>query len=227
MRLFDVERVVWRDGTGNSHVWDNRCIHRGMRLQYGFVDGDMLACRYHGWRFGPDARCTRIPAHPDMTPPDDFCIPAYLCEEAGGLIWTSLGAPEGAPDVAVLDGLEFCRSVALAVDADAVVRVLPSVGYVGFNTAPGVRFAYSAEADGIHLLSSSTHEKTETVAIVLQPVAPGRCQLHLLARSAGNDLAGTRRHVSRWARRLRWFLENGAPEDMTWSAGKTAEETAI
>lgn len=225
-RLFDEERVVWRDDAGGSHVWDNRCIHRGMRLQYGFVDGGRLACRYHGWRFGPNARCVHIPAHPDMTPPDDFCIPAYASEECGGLIWASLGSPEAPPDVAVLDGLEFCRSVAVAVDAAAVVRHLPAVGYVGFGTAPGATFAYSAEANGIHLLTSSTQDKTETIAIVLQPVAPGRCQLHLLAGSAGDDLAGLRHHVSRWARRLRWFLENGAPEDMTWSAGKTAEENA-
>ena len=37
------ELVVWRDSGGAVHAWDNRCVHRGMRLSLGFVDGDMLA----------------------------------------------------------------------------------------------------------------------------------------------------------------------------------------
>ena len=61
--LFGEERVVWRGEDGASHVWHNQCIHRGMRLQYGFVDQNRLSCRYHGWRFGiEDGACKEIPA---------------------------------------------------------------------------------------------------------------------------------------------------------------------
>ena len=56
VKLFGEERVAWRGDDGESHVWHNRCIHRGMRLQFGFVDGDRLACRF-GRRFGGDAQC--------------------------------------------------------------------------------------------------------------------------------------------------------------------------
>ena len=93
VKLFGEERVAWRGDDGESHVWHNRCIHRGMRLQYGFVDGDRLACRYHGWRFGGDAQCKKIPAHPTMAPPDDFRIPVFQSAEKNGLVWTTAGTP--------------------------------------------------------------------------------------------------------------------------------------
>lgn len=225
-RLFGEERVVWRDDTGSAHVWDNRCIHRGMRLQYGFVDGGRLACRYHGWRFGADARCEKIPAHPDMTPPEDFCVPAFVSAEAGGLIWTSLGSPTTPPDASELDGLHFCRTLGLAVDADDVAAILPTATYVAFEAAPGVEFGCTAGANGVYFLKSSSPDRDETVALALQPVAPGKSQLHLLAAGGNDDITRLRRHVSGWARRLRWFVENGAPDGMSWAAGDTTGQMA-
>ena len=38
------ERVVWRDDKGATHVWEDRCPHRGMRMSFGFVRGDHIAC---------------------------------------------------------------------------------------------------------------------------------------------------------------------------------------
>ena len=43
--------VIWRSVSGEARAWENRCIHRGMRLSFGQVRGEQLSCRYHGWLF--------------------------------------------------------------------------------------------------------------------------------------------------------------------------------
>lgn len=198
VHLFGIERVAWRDQNGESHVWHNQCIHRGMRLNYGFVDGNRLACRYHGWRFGTDGKCAHIPAHPDMTPPDDFCIPSSPSAEAGGLIWTSLGKPnDPPPDLSAYANLTFCRTVTIHCPAADVETALD-----GVEIAPGLME-----------MEASTGE---TLVLAIQPVNDAKTNLHVLADAeTGGDAAQLRRHFSAWARRFRWQLENPAPADRT------------
>ncbi len=49
-RAADVDLVVVRIGD-EVHVLSGRCPHRGARLADGFVDGNDLVCRSHGWDF--------------------------------------------------------------------------------------------------------------------------------------------------------------------------------
>ena len=86
-RIFGEERVVWRDDKGNVHVWEDRCPHRGMRMSFGFVRGDLIACLYHGWRYDRTGQCSHIPAHPDLDVPKTIKVPTFKAEEAGGIIW--------------------------------------------------------------------------------------------------------------------------------------------
>src|ERR1700761_4881320 len=67
--LFGQELVVWRDSSGVAHVNEDRCPHRGMKLNFGFVRGDRIACLYHGWQFDRDGVCRYIPAHPALDVP--------------------------------------------------------------------------------------------------------------------------------------------------------------
>ena len=63
--LLGRELAVWRADDGNVNVWENRCLHRGVRLSIGINDGAELKCQYHGWRYANrTAGCTYIPAHP-------------------------------------------------------------------------------------------------------------------------------------------------------------------
>ena len=78
---------VWRSAAGQVHAWDNRCPHRGMRLHHGFVRGEQLACLYHGWHYGEDGACSKIPAHPDLEPPSSICVPTTPCVETDGVVW--------------------------------------------------------------------------------------------------------------------------------------------
>ena len=93
------EIVVWRDLSGTAHAWEDRCPHRGMKLSFGFVRGDHIACLYHGWEYGADGRCRYIPAHPDLEVPASICVPRHACAEGAGMIWAWLpgSAPAGTP----------------------------------------------------------------------------------------------------------------------------------
>ena len=213
VHLFDVERVAWRGTDGKSHVWHNRCIHRGMRLQYGFVDGDRLACRYHGWRFGGDGKCAYIPAHPDMTPPDDFCVPAAPSAEADGLIWTSIGTPDGPPpDLSEFDKLTFCRSVAVNCAAATIEAAAAKTSFTPFSAAPpsGV-FLSRHPAPGIIVIETAP-DIGEALVLALQPAGETKTHLHVLSTAAvaDDDIPALRRHFSAWARRFRGHAETVA-----------------
>ena len=59
--------VLWRDSAGTAHAFFDLCIHRGTALSLGTVEGDEIVCPYHGWRYGSDGACTRIPQLADPT----------------------------------------------------------------------------------------------------------------------------------------------------------------
>ena len=68
-QLLGRELAIWRADDGNVNVWENRCLHRGVRLSIGINEGAELKCQYHGWRYANrSAGCTYIPAHPADAP---------------------------------------------------------------------------------------------------------------------------------------------------------------
>jgi len=85
--------ALWRGADGALHAWDDRCPHRGTRLSIGRIEGDTLACAYHGWRFGGDGRCLLVPSQPGQKPPQNAAVAAFRVEERYGLVWVSLGEP--------------------------------------------------------------------------------------------------------------------------------------
>src|SRR5690606_29696832 len=60
--VLGVSYVLYRDTMGRAVAHLDRCPYRivllsgGTSLQY-----DTLECPYHGWRFGPDGSCVKIP----------------------------------------------------------------------------------------------------------------------------------------------------------------------
>ncbi len=101
--------ALWRDSRGTLHAQSDVCIHRGGSLSGGKVRGDCIECPYHGWQFGTDGACTRIPANrPDLPIPRKARIDTYPCEERYGYAFVFLGDLDEAdrpplPYVDVLD----------------------------------------------------------------------------------------------------------------------------
>lgn len=115
-----LEIALWRSASGRIVASSNRCPHRGMRLSHGFVRGENLSCIYHGWSFGSDGVCVRIPAHPDLTPPATINSQNKTVAEAGGIVWVYDGNPDSPPpefhDLEPVRSLTFDASPA-ALDA--------------------------------------------------------------------------------------------------------------
>lgn len=173
------ELAIWRSASGRLAAWNDRCPHRGMRLSHGFVRGETLSCIYHGWVYGTDAACHKIPAHPAMVPPAAIKAEAYACVEAGGVIWVApKDCAEAVPELA---GLQPVRSITVTADMAALARALPDFSAVGA--------VWRGKVDGI------------AVTVVVQPRVQGMA-LHTLCADAGARVA-----VSRWLEALRRVLE--------------------
>jgi nitrite reductase/ring-hydroxylating ferredoxin subunit len=183
------ERVVWRDDKGAIHVWEDRCPHRGMRMSFGFVRGDHIACLYHGWRYDTGGQCRYIPAHPDLEVPQTIKVPTFAATERAGIIWM---APEGA-DAANLSTLpetaEPVRSLYLDMTAEAAISAVASTLPEGYSVS-------ATSAATVTLQGNGT-----TVLIAAQPRAAERTALHMTV--TGDISTATRRSLALWATDLR------------------------
>jgi 5,5'-dehydrodivanillate O-demethylase oxygenase subunit len=86
--------TIYRGESGVAHVTEFSCAHRRTQLSTGWVEGDSLRCRYHGWRFDGDGQCVEQPN--EQKP---FCarvkLKTYPTREHYGLVFAYFG--EGEP----------------------------------------------------------------------------------------------------------------------------------
>jgi vanillate O-demethylase monooxygenase subunit len=97
IRLLDERLVVWRNGDGVAAVARDLCLHRGAALSLGWVEGNELVCKYHGFRYSSDGHCVKIPANPDAAIPSKLCLRMHPVREAYGLIWTQIVHDPASP----------------------------------------------------------------------------------------------------------------------------------
>jgi phenylpropionate dioxygenase-like ring-hydroxylating dioxygenase large terminal subunit len=91
--LLDEFLVLWRAGDRVVCLQD-LCIHRGSALSLGWIEGETIVCGYHGWQYGPDGACLRIPSLPEgRSIPRKARAVAYRAQERYGLVWACLGEP--------------------------------------------------------------------------------------------------------------------------------------
>lgn len=154
-----LDLAVWRSASGRVAAWDDRCPHRGMRLSHGFVRGEALSCIYHGWSYGAEGNCLRIPAHPDLVPPEAIRVPVHRALEADGVIWVALRPTEETPPSVTGQPLR-------SVTVDAVVDLVVA----GFAVSGAVATGRISDV---------------AVTILSQPLPGGRTALHVLASAEG------------------------------------------
>src|SRR3954467_3144994 len=137
-QLLGREFAVWRADDGYVNIWENRCLHRGVRLSIGINDGRELKCQYHGWRYSNrTAGCTYIPAHPADAPARTITNRTFPAVERYGLVWT-MEQPEGeVATVAGLEGGRPCVLRAIPVNAPAA-RVAAMLAQYRFQPSSGI-----------------------------------------------------------------------------------------
>ncbi len=61
--LLEVPLVLGRTSEGKVFAMRDSCPHRGIPLSYGRLDGKVVECCYHGWRFDAcSGQCVEIPS---------------------------------------------------------------------------------------------------------------------------------------------------------------------
>jgi phenylpropionate dioxygenase-like ring-hydroxylating dioxygenase large terminal subunit len=111
VRLLGDDVVIWRGPGGTLVAAPDRCPHREAPLSLGRVVDGFLECCYHGWTFGTEGRCVRVPSAPDSLPipPRSHLATAHVVERYG-LVWLCLDDPvAGIPDIAADDEPSFRR----------------------------------------------------------------------------------------------------------------------
>ncbi|MBM2809685.1 MAG: pobA 2 [Chloroflexi bacterium] len=131
VRIMGEDFTVYRGESGEAHVVDFRCAHRRTQLSIGWVEGDNIRCRYHGWAYNANGQCVEQPGEPEP-----FCerirVRAYPTQEYLGLIFAFLGEGEPPPLQRFPLGEE-----------DGVVEVLSYVRNCSFRN--------NIENDGLHV----------------------------------------------------------------------------
>ncbi len=91
--LLERDLVAWRESTGQLHVWEDLCVHRGARLSKGSIRNDRVICPYHGWNYDGSAQCVLMPAAPNDAPLKRARAITHKVKERYGFIWVCLGTP--------------------------------------------------------------------------------------------------------------------------------------
>ncbi len=178
-QLLGRELAIWRADDDFVNVWENRCLHRGVRLSIGINNGADLRCQYHGWRYANrSAGCTYIPAHPADAPARTICNRTFPSVERYGLIWSGED-PIGEPPIvqALEDGDPFgLRNLAANAPADLVLAHLAEHRFQPSHLLDGQHADMTAEQtdDGSITLTSAHDGMTSTAAFFVQPVDAGR-----------------------------------------------------
>lgn len=178
-QLLGREFAVWRADDGYVNVWENRCVHRGLRLSVGINDGRELKCQYHGWRYANrTAGCTYIPAHPADAPARTITNRTYAASERYGLVWSCEEPLTEVPHVAALEGSDtlVLRPIPLSAPPGLVVERLKDYRFCPNGQLEISEAEVSIEAEGflsVTLRARAKGEKTVAVFLV-QPVDSNR-----------------------------------------------------
>ncbi|MCV3767655.1 Rieske (2Fe-2S) protein [Rhizobium sp. TRM95796] len=190
------EVVVWRDNSGKAHVWEDRCPHRGMRMSFGFVRGDHIACLYHGWQYDTGGQCRYIPAHPDLKVPATIKIPSYAVTERGGVIWTCLAETADASALpTVSDDVSPIRSLYIDRAAETIAPMLSCL------PVDGADVTVETLSSGAVLFTSGDVK----LLVAVQSIAADKSALHLTVLGAVD--ASTQKSIAKWAENARRVIE--------------------
>jgi phenylpropionate dioxygenase-like ring-hydroxylating dioxygenase large terminal subunit len=90
LQYFGEELVLFRTQSGEAAVLDAFCPHLGAHLGYGGkVEGESIACPFHGWQFDGTGACTCVPYAKQIPPraQGGGVVRRYPVTESNGVIW--------------------------------------------------------------------------------------------------------------------------------------------
>jgi len=186
-QLLGRELAVWRADDGHVNVWENRCLHRGVRLSVGINEGSELKCQYHGWRYANrSAACTYIPAHPADAPARSIRNRSFPVRERDGLVWSG-EAPQGEPPELVGGEAWSLRPIPVDAASERVVAAL--AGRYVFQPCDrlvGRDAVVTARPRGEFVVELRAHQDEAETGVIffVQPVDAARSVIRGVLRQA-------------------------------------------
>ena len=215
-KLLGRELAVWRADDGYVNVWEDRCLHRGVRLSIGLNDGAELKCQYHGWRYASrSAGCTYIPAHPADAPARTICCTTFPVVERYGLVWSGEEPLGDVAQVALFgdEGLTL-RPVPIHAPAALVAERLRSYRFRPNPTATGSSGECTVESGDERAVVVTARDGTAEMNVVffVQPVDARTCVVRglLVPRPVDDAVVGVLRHHNERMSTLRDEVEQAA-----------------
>src|SRR5919199_954369 len=94
--------VMYRREDGQPVALENACWHRLMPLSHGNIEGDNVACGYHGLVFNSEGRCVFMPSQKTINPAAR--VRSYPVVERHRFVWVwpgdpALADPDKVPDL--------------------------------------------------------------------------------------------------------------------------------
>jgi 5,5'-dehydrodivanillate O-demethylase len=93
LEIMSEKFTLYRGESGSPHIVAFRCAHRGTQLSTGWVEGEDIRCRYHGWKYDACGQCIEQPSE-SASFASKVRIASYPVKEYLGLIWGYLGQQE-------------------------------------------------------------------------------------------------------------------------------------
>lgn len=95
--LLGVHIALARTEAGSWIALEDRCPHRHAPLSAGCIQGDRIACPYHGWTFDADGNLKAVPGLPSGGTSPNIRVRSFAVRELDGFVWlrpAETGAPE-------------------------------------------------------------------------------------------------------------------------------------
>jgi len=88
--------VLFRGSDGKATALLDRCAHRNVPLSIGTLVEGRIECRYHGWQYGTNGRCEKIPGLCDGFDRIARNVPHFATVEENGFVWV-FASPDETP----------------------------------------------------------------------------------------------------------------------------------
>ena len=88
--------TLYRGDSGTPYIVAFRCAHRGTQLSTGWVEGEDIRCRYHGWKYAASGLCVEQPSE-SISFASKVRIQSCPTREYLGLIWGYFGEEDAPP----------------------------------------------------------------------------------------------------------------------------------
>ena len=96
VKLMGESFTLFRGEGGTPYLVDFHCAHRGTQLSTGWVEGESIRCRYHGWKYDGTGQCVEQPGE-DEAYASKVKIHSYPTQEYLGLIFVFIGEGDAPP----------------------------------------------------------------------------------------------------------------------------------